>query len=98
MLSATIDFIDFWLKALEHIFIERCNLYYHNMDLLFQKIPVKLPTQPSLKEERKPLSHAIVGGWYMDKLGQKLLPLKKSKSSKKHQKRKGKNKEKTNRG
>ena len=45
LLGATIYFINFWLKYFEHNFIERCNLYYHNMDKLFQKIPVKFPNQ-----------------------------------------------------
>ena len=42
------------------------------MDLFFQKITVELPNQPSTKEKRKSVLHAIGGGWYMDKLGQKL--------------------------
>ena len=41
--GATIDFIDFWLKYLEHNFIESCNMYYFNMKKLFQKIPVEIP-------------------------------------------------------
>ena len=51
-----------------------------------QKIPVELPKQPISKEKRKSLLHAIGGGWYVKKLGQKLTPLKKSKLSKKSQK------------
>ena len=31
-LSATIDFIDFWLEALEHNSIERCNFYAFYME------------------------------------------------------------------
>ena len=27
LLGATIDFIGYWLKSLEHNFLERCNLY-----------------------------------------------------------------------
>ena len=52
------------------------------MKLLFQKIPSELPNQPSTKEKRKSLLHAIGGGWYVDKLGQKFPPLKKRKSRK----------------
>ena len=47
------------------------------MTALFYKIPVKLPNQPSQKEKRKSLLHAIGGGWYVDKLEQKLPSLKK---------------------
>ena len=34
-LGATIDFIGFWLKSLEHNFLEICNLYTHFMVELF---------------------------------------------------------------
>ena len=46
------------------------------MELLFQKTQVKIPNEPSPKEERKLLLHAIGGGWYVDKFGQELPPLK----------------------
>ena len=65
LLSATIDFIHCWLKALEQNFIERCNFYYHNMDILFQKIPSEIPRQPSTNKKLKSLLHAIGGGWYV---------------------------------
>ena len=54
-----------------------------NLNKLFQKIPVELPKRPSPKEKIKSLLHAIGGGWYVKKLGQKLPPLKKRKLSKK---------------
>ena len=85
-LGATIYFMGCWIKDLEHNFIEGCNFYSHHMDLLFQKIPVKLPNKPSPREKRKSLLHAIGGGCCVNKLGQKLQPLKKSKLSKKSQK------------
>ena len=46
---------------------------------IFKKIPVKIPNKPSPKEKRKSLLHAIGSGWYVEKLGQKLPPLKKIK-------------------
>ena len=55
------------------------------MEKLFHKIPVKLPNKPTPKEKRKSLLHAIGCGWYVDKLGQKLPPLKKRKLIKKGQ-------------
>ena len=58
------------------------------MEELFHKIPVKIPNKPSPKEKRKSLLLAIGGSWYVDKLGQKLSPLKKSKLRKKYRKRK----------
>ena len=57
------------------------------MKLLFQKLPVELPNKPSSNEKRKSLLHAIGGGWYVKKLGQKIPPLKKSKLRKTNKKR-----------
>ena len=45
-LDATIDFIDFWLKALKHNFIERYNMYACNTKTMFQKISVGISKQP----------------------------------------------------
>ena len=56
------------------------------MKNLFQKTPVELPKQPIPKEKLQSLLHAIGGGWYVNKLGQKLPPPKKRKLSKKYQK------------
>ena len=49
------------------------------------KTQVKLPNKPSHKEKRRSLLHAIGGGWYVEKLGQKLPPPKEWKLSKKRQ-------------
>ena len=56
------------------------------MEELFQKILVELHNRFSPKEKLKSLLHAIGVGWYVDKLGQSLPPLKKKKLSKKPQK------------
>ena len=56
------------------------------MEYFFQKINVEIPNQPIPKGKRKSLLRAIKGSRYVDKLGQKLPPLKKSKLSKKFQK------------
>ena len=45
------------------------------MNELFYKIPVELPNKPIPKEKRKSILHAIGGGWYVEKLGQKLPSL-----------------------
>ena len=42
-LGATIDFIDCWLKFLEHNSLECCNMYYESMKCMFHQIPVELP-------------------------------------------------------
>ena len=47
------------------------------MEELFLKIPFEVPNQPSPKDKSKSLLHAIEGVWYVEKLGQKLPPLKK---------------------
>ena len=83
LLGATIYFIGCWLKGLEHNLLESCNLYTYYMEELFQKIPVELPNKPSPKEKLKSLLHAIGGGWYVYKLGQKLPPIKKKKINQK---------------
>ena len=86
-LSATIDFIVCWLQALEQNFLERCNMYIFDVEKLLQKISVELPKPPIPKENHQSLLHAIGGGCYMNKLGQKLPPLRKRKLRKKTQKR-----------
>ena len=53
---------------------------------MIRKTPVEIPNQPSPREKRKKILHAIGGGWYINKLGQKLPPLKKRRLSKKSQK------------
>ena len=57
------------------------------MKELFQKILVEIPDQPSPKVKRKPLLHAIEGGWYVEKLVRNLPPLKKRKLGKKNKRR-----------
>ena len=48
-LSVTIDSIGFWLKALKHNVLERCNMYVFNVNKFFQIIPVKLPKNPDTR-------------------------------------------------
>ena len=48
-LIATINFIDCWLKRLEHNDLECSNIYFKTLEFMFQKIPVKLSKQLSLK-------------------------------------------------
>ena len=52
-LSATINFIDCWLKFLEIVSLERSNMYFETMECMFQKISVELTKPLSLKEIRK---------------------------------------------
>ena len=61
-LSATINFIGCWLQALEHNFLEHCNMYSFAMKNMFQKTPVELPKPPILKEKHRSLLHDIGGG------------------------------------
>ena len=48
-LSATINLIVCWLQALEHNFLELCNMYFFAMKNMLQKISVELPKPPSPK-------------------------------------------------
>ena len=52
-LGATIDFIGFWLKALEHNFIERCNLYTHYMEDFFIKSELNFLINPVQRKKLK---------------------------------------------
>ena len=52
---------------------------------MFQKTPVDLPKELSYKKKRQSLLHAIGGGWFMNKINDKLPPLKKRKISKRLQ-------------
>ena len=58
-------------------------MYLCSMKHLFLKIPVEVHKQPSPKEKYQSLLHAIGGGWYVNKLGQKIPPLNKTKLSQK---------------
>ena len=79
MLSATIYFIGCWLKALEQNLLEIWHIYIHAMKKMFLEIPFRLPKPYIPREKHKSLLHAIGGDWYMNKLIQKLQPLKKIK-------------------
>ena len=78
------------MQGLEHNFLERCNIYFETMKKLFHKIPVELPKPPSTKEKHQSLLHAIGGGWYMNKLNDKIPLPKKRKLIKKAQEKEDK--------
>ena len=77
LIGATIDFIRCWLKSLERNVLELFNMYVLNMSKLFQKILVEISKKPSPEGKLKSLLHTIGCGWYVNKLGQNLPPLKK---------------------
>ena len=52
---------------------------------MFQKIPVKLPKTLLIRERHKKILHAIGGECYMNKLNEKLPPLKTQKLGKQEQ-------------
>ena len=62
-------------------------MYFFTMKIMFQKNPVDIHKPPIPKEKHQSLLHAIGGGCYMNKLSDTLSPPKKSKFSKKSQKR-----------
>ena len=57
-------------------------MYVFTIKTLFQKIQVETTKQPCTKKKHQSLLHAIGGGWYAKKLGQKLPPPKRRKLSK----------------
>ena len=52
-------------------------MYIFDIKKMFLKIAVELPKSSSSKEKHQSLLHAIGGGWYVNKLCQKLPPLNK---------------------
>ena len=62
-------------------------MYFFTMKIMFQKNPVDIHKPPIPKEKHQSLLHAIGGGWYMNKLSEKILPLEKNKIIKKSQKK-----------
>ena len=61
-------------------------MYFETMRKKLQKISVELTKPPSNMEKLQSLLHAIVGGWYMNKLNDNFPPLKKMKLTKRAQK------------
>ena len=53
LLSATMDFIDCWIKCLEKNSLEFSNMYFKTMECMFHKIAVELPKSLSHKEKRQ---------------------------------------------
>ena len=50
-LSATINFIVFWLQGLENSFLERCNMYFGTMKNCFREFQLKLLNQLVIREK-----------------------------------------------
>ena len=65
LLVATIDFIVCWLKALEHNFLERCNLYTRYMEEFFLKYQLNFLINPVQRknENRYYMLLEVVGMW-----------------------------------
>ena len=66
--------------------LELCNIYVFNMNIFLGKSQLNFLNNPLQRNHRKSLLHYIGCGWYVNKLGQKEPPLKKSILSKKSQK------------
>ena len=64
-------------------------MYVFKSEQIVQKILFELSKQPIPNRKRGSLLQDIRGGWYVNILGQKLPPLKKSRLRKINQKRRG---------
>ena len=51
-LDATINFIGYWLKSIEHNVIERCNMYVFNMNIFFRKYQLNFLNNPVQRKTR----------------------------------------------
>ena len=66
-LGTTLNFIDIWLKLLDHNYDVRREAYNIAMKEIFQKIPTIKSKPLSLGQKFQKLMTEIGGGWYMGK-------------------------------
>ena len=67
-LSATLNFINFWIKRFDITYKVVCGMYNKAMKNMLQKI-TKIKSKPlSQGKKHKKLLTEIGGGWYMEKL------------------------------
>ena len=89
-LGATINFIDIWLKLFLGNFNARCDAYINAMKDMFNKIPQTIKIAFTSKQKVQKLMTDIGGGWYMKNSANILPPLRRTKPSKKSQRRQDK--------
>ena len=86
-LGATFNFIDIWLHNFRHNYYSRSESYTVAMVEMFKKIPRNVGKPLTTREKNQKLITDIGGGWYLENFQKGLPPLKRTKISKKAQKR-----------
>ena len=66
-LTATINFIDTWLKLFLENYNTRFDAYINDMKVMFKEIPQNIIKALTLKQTFQKLMTYIGGGWYMEK-------------------------------
>ena len=87
-LGANINFIDIWLKLSEDNYEIRYAMYNKTMKEMFKIIPLAMSKALSPKQKVQKLMTYIGGGCYMKRISKGLPPLRRSKISKNHKRRK----------
>ena len=86
-LGATFNFIDIWLHNFRHNYFARSESYRVAMVDMFKTIPQNVEKPLTTREKNQKLITDIGGGWYLKKYEKGLPLLKRTKPSKKAQKR-----------
>ena len=67
-LSATLNFIDIWIKLFVENYEARCVAYINAMEEMFKKTPQTMSKALNPKQKVQKLMSDIGGGWYMKKV------------------------------
>ena len=86
-MTSYFNFIDIWLHNFCHEYFARSESYTVAMVEMFKTIPQNVKKPLTTREKNQKLNTDIGGGWYLVKCQKGLPPLKKTKLSKKAQKR-----------
>ena len=81
-MGSTLNFIEICLKLLENKYDARRVAYSTAMKDMFKQIPKTMTKSLSPKQKVQKLMTEIGGGWYMEKIPKVLIPLRRSKLSK----------------
>ena len=84
-LVENINFIDIWLKLFLGNFNFGCDAYINATKDMFKQIPQTIKKALTPKQKFQKLMTDIGCGWYMEKSARGLLPLRRTKLSKKSQ-------------
>ena len=81
-MGATLNFIEIWLKLLDHNYEVICEMYNKAMKEMFIQIPTKMTKPLSPKQKSQKVMTEIGGEWYRKKNIKGLPPIRRPKPSK----------------